>query len=270
MSRGSYLVVRSILLASSLMAAACGSDSLSCRQARTCLAKDGDSCGTNDDCASGYCGTAVLPYSADPYRQICREKPSCELDDCTVCARLGELGREDGPKDKAVCIDECGGDLGSNSCSLCGCPAHAECDAKTDRCAATLPPLLNDGSVCAEDEDCVNKNCRTGRDENGQSKRLCASLNESSCKQTPCYGGTCWDDVAYTGAVCLAACEADADCQSTTGASFACVKLETGSKECRLTCDSNNCGGIDGVIDGVCSKMEDAAGKMVSICPGQN
>ncbi|MFT3926365.1 MAG: hypothetical protein QM778_27720 [Myxococcales bacterium] len=260
-------LVKLWFLAAALCAACGGDEAPSCygNPDPSCYS-EGIMCEDDSQCRSGYCALPHLPYEADQDAKLCRERPACELDGCERCALLGELGRTDGPMDQPVCVDACFGD--QVSCSVCGCPQLAICDAATDRCMAR-PDWLAQGSGCTKDTDCESGYCRPNNAPDAPAPRVCATPNETSCNWTnsPCFGGSCWDSVAYTGPVCRASCESQADCTSSTGASFACVATEDGKGfECRLSCSSNNCGGITGG-PGRCDTGTLKEGGSTMLCP---
>ena len=250
--------------------AACGDDESNCDPSSLlsyCLG-NGASCDDNGDCASGYCGKELLPYDVSPGERVCRERSACKLAGCDRCALLGELGRNDGPMDQPVCVDPCFGD--QLACSVCGCPTLNVCDPTTDRCV-TPPPQFTQGSACKQDADCQSGYCRVSNQPDAAAERVCADRNEMQCDSVnaPCWGGTCWDSQSYLHPVCLASCESNADCTSLSGASFACVARAHGTGfECRLTCDSNNCGGITG-NPGSCSTGTLKEGGAVQLCPSE-
>jgi hypothetical protein len=244
--------------------ASCGDDALSCEEARTCLLADGEQCSDSSQCESDYCGSLPLPYSVqDTDTPVCLQKPSCTLEGCNVCARLGELGRTDGPQDQPVCVDACYSN--QEKCSLCGCGANSKCNPQTDLCESTIPPLLSDGSACNQDSDCVNQYCRDDKDSASKTGRVCASHSVDGSDGTNCWGGTWWSDANHIGTWCLTACDSQADC----GERFACMPLANGDKECRLRCDAPSCSSSLATKVAAClPATKDVEGNDVQACPG--
>jgi hypothetical protein len=210
----------------------------------------GQTCFTNEDCASGSCLlTPITSVCTTP----CQDNAGCG--NGTVCGVLA-----DGSK---TCLPGCGRFLVDTtftcengvptacavaspaSCADCGCPAAMRCTP-----GVGCGPLATVGETCLFDEDCNTNNCspifRLCRTPVGQpctvfNCDLCLSTSNgwSYCSrecnyETDCNGGRCVGNSNTRYYTCQFICQGDSDpdCPGT------CVQI-SGTQT--RTCDCANC-----------------------------
>ena len=231
-------------------------------------------CNFDVDCGGGVCVDELEPIVGRRYcSRACAADEPCPMVDGVqwVCARQtfvdsacskpcadGMVWRPSGSTEplEQVCVNgvptpcwALSADEASRQCEACGCGPDEYCSA--EGCA----PLLTEGQVCADDEDCLSRNCGVAAsDTSGPSKCLAALGAEctlDNCQRCSLYGGLCTRD-----------CTGDWGCPPR----WHCIGSQVGpfSGTCRPACYNgtpfgSNCpDGLQCLLDGNASWCERA------------